>query len=394
MHINNQSKAKKIAIIGAGHGGQALAAELALKGHCVNLFADKTHPGGIKAIIDNGFKIHLKTTQSVPKTAQLNLASLNLGACLAKVEYIFIVLPSFAHESMMMRILPFLENGQKVLTLAANFSSLCYLDLIERFHLDCDIILGDIASLPYACRSDNAANVEIVATKKQIELATIPHFLASSICEDLDGIFPSKLVPCDSVLELGLNITSGISHPINALLNAGRIGKDEEPFYFYKEGISESTVALIEKLDYERCLIGERLGLNTRPYLDLMAEFYGKRFSSIESFFKYSQAHNTLMLCPNSLKERYISQDVPFVLVPWYSLGLLSGYHSDVMQNLIQLASLLNGVDYLKMGRSLENMQLNHLSLEKLKAYALFGKIEQSCVQLVNHSIAQLTSAA
>ncbi|MCF6765871.1 NAD/NADP octopine/nopaline dehydrogenase family protein [Thiotrichales bacterium 19S3-7] len=392
MQVTSNHSVKRIAIIGAGHGGQALAAELALKGHHVNLFADKTHLGGIQAIINNGYKIRLKN-KSKTSTAQLHLASTDLAKCVADVEYIFIVLPSFAHESMMMRILPFLENNQKILTLAANFSSLCYLNLIERFHLNCDIILGDIASLPYACRSDNQANVEIVATKNQIEMATIPYDLTASICSDLKGIFPSELIPCHSVLELGLNITSGISHPVNALLNAGRIGKGEKPFYFYKEGISQSTIALIEKLDIDRCLIGERLGFKMRPYLDLMAEFYGTRFASIESFFKNSKAHNTLMLCPDNLQARYISQDIPFVLVPWYSLGILAGYHSEVMQNLIQLASLLNGVDYLKTGRSLNNMQLDHLSVEILKEYALYGKTQQSYVNFISHSMT-LTNAA
>ncbi|MCF6807803.1 NAD/NADP octopine/nopaline dehydrogenase family protein [Thiotrichales bacterium 19S9-12] len=388
-----KSASKRIAIVGAGHGGQALAADLALKGASVNLCADKSHPGGLNAIIANSHKIKFKTNHK-EYLAQLNLATNDFAQALNGVEYIFIVLPSFAHESMMMRILPFLENGQKVLTLAANFSSLCYLNLMERFFLDVKVTLGDIASLPYACRSSNKGEVEVVATKKNIQLATIPNDMTKVIANDLNTIFPSELIPCDNVLELGLNITSGMSHPINALLNAGRIGEGKDPFYFYKDGISESTAELIEKLDYDRCIIGERLGFKMRPYLDLMAEFYTKRYDSVHDFFKNSQAHNTLMLCPNSLQERYISQDVPFVLVPWYSLGLLSGYQSKIMKSLIELASLLNGVDYFKSGRSLENMQLNHLNLDTLKLYAKKGKIMEQPVNFADNLLSSLVTAA
>jgi len=364
-----------VAIIGCGHGGQALAADLSQKGCKVSLYAHPDHPGGIAAIAKaRGIQGKGLINQFVP----IARVTTDLQQAMEESEYIFLVLPSYAHEAMFIEMLPYLKPGQTVITLAANFASLSYLKLLEKTGKMADIDIIDIASLPYVCRSDNAGTVEIIAVKKKLAVASIPAAAIHKHIRKLGSVFPCQMIAYQDVLSLGMNITSGMTHPAITLLNAGRIGKGKEVFYFYKDGITPEIASVIERLDAERLRIGQRLGLEMYEYLDLMAEYYGTRYESVYQFFRESPAHNALPLCPSSLQERYITQDVAGLMVPWYGLGKLVHSESFVMGNLINIASLLNNTNYLRTGLNLARLNLHDKTIEEIMQYVTYGRLSAS----------------
>lgn len=362
----------KITIIGCGHGGQALAADLSQKGCLVTLYASPHHPGGIKAIIENK---NVRANGKINGIIPIYKATTSLEEAVCNSEYIFIVLPSFAHEEMFHELLPFLQSGQTIITLAANFASLSYLKLLEKSHKTIDLI--DVASLPYVCRSDNNGNVDIISIKNSLALASIPAKAIDYHIKCLSPLFPSKIIRYDNALSLGMNITSGMTHPAITLLNAGRIGPGKSDFYFYKDGITPEIAHLIEKLDQERLAVGEQFGLKMQPYLHLMNEYYGLHYDSIYQFFRESPAHNALPLCPKSMQERYITQDVAGLLVAWYCLGQVADCDIPVMENLIHLAGLINNTNYLRTGCNLEKLNLQNRSMKEILTYVALGKIPQ-----------------
>src|SRR5579862_2032367 len=109
----------KISILGCGHGGQAMAADLSKRGCDVTLYAHPTHPGGIHAIAKAG---GVMCKGLINEFVPLSKVTTDLQEAVTDSEYIFISVPSFAHETMFIELLPFIQRGQTIITLAANFA--------------------------------------------------------------------------------------------------------------------------------------------------------------------------------------------------------------------------------------------------------------------------------
>lgn len=358
-----------ITIIGCGHGGQALAAHLSLTQHQITLYADGAHPGFIDGISDNVINLEGK----VQGEARVACLTKDIAVALRDAEVIYISLPTDAHLIQFRKMLPWLKKGQVVITLAGNFSSLYfYRELIQAGRQD-EIYLADIASLPYACRTLEAGKINIIDIKRVIDIAAMPSQHTGMIINKIRGHFPTELSASENLLELGLNITSALSHPAITLMNAGRIGKGEDEFYFYKQGVSREIANVIELLDNERREIGRLLGFSLPGYLDIMDKFYAVKYPSYYDFFTRSPVHNQQKLCPASVSNRYLSQDVPYVMVPWYSLGLHLGRESPMMRSIIDLSSVLNDTCYHRDGRRLADDFFCNMSIPETEKYMLTG---------------------
>ncbi|MDD3265861.1 MAG: NAD/NADP octopine/nopaline dehydrogenase family protein [Burkholderiales bacterium] len=356
----------KITILGCGHGGQALAGYFAYYGHSVTIYAHKNHPGAIKTIQD---------LKSITLTGVINgigniiQATTDIQIALKDAEIIFTALPVTAHEAIFKIMLPHLENNQIMINLSGHFSGVFQSEALKQYcinHNICkNILIADTTSFPFACRSDVPAIANIVAIKKSIGIAAAQKNKTNTIIQKLNSInFPTDLDKFQSIVEIGLYDPSGISHVPNTLFNAGRIGNGEE-FYFYKDGITKETSILLNQMDVERCEIGNKLGLKLPSYTCVMNDYYGLNYSSIFDFFKNSPMHNKNTFCPTSLFSRYITEEVPYCLVPWYSLGVSVGYISKATKNIIDIASMIHQTNYLNIGR--------HLTKQILQDYHLCG---------------------
>lgn len=319
---------EKIAVIGCGHGGQGLAGHLAIKGHSVHLFANPNHLGGLSTVKQTGY---VKCTGAVTGEGKIALCTTDIEEALQGVDIVFVALPVDAHEAMFINMLPFLNENQIVINLAGHFSGMFECQLMKKSNWEKNILVADITSFPYACRASSPGVVNIIGIKKKVGLAASTCEIAESIKTKIQSIFPSELEIKSSFIEAGLYDPAGISHPANVIFNAGRIGNREE-FYFYKDGTSEETALYLDQIDLDRIEIGKRLNLTLPTYFNVMNEYYGSDHKSIFDFFKNSPIHNQEKLCPKSLQHRYLSESVPYSLVPWYTLGLSLGFTSNSMK--------------------------------------------------------------
>jgi len=76
---------------------------------------------------------------------------------------------------------------------------------------------------------------------------------------------------------------------------------------------------------------------------------------------------------PKTLRHRYITEDVPYGLVSYSSLGDLLEVETPTMDILIDLASLLMDVDYWGEGVTMETLGLGVLTDEELKLLVEVG---------------------
>lgn len=347
---------KKIAILGCGNGGQALAGYLSLLGHQVNLYAHPDHPGGIKTIqqhqgielggIVNGF-------------GKINLASTDLQECVADAEVILMTLPALACEEIFTKILPYLKNGQIIVNMAGYFSSIIEDQIRIKNRPELDITITELTTFPYACRAEGNNKVNIVANKKFVGISAITPSQTDNVIRELVNIIPCPLVAKSSALEVSLYNASGIYHSVTVIFNAARIGNQDE-FYFYKEGISEETANAMIRLDQERRNIGQKLGYNLPENYQQLNAYYGYNYSSIYDYYKNSQAHNTIKFMPPSTRTRYILEDIQYLLVPWQSIGQSIGIETKGIKAMIDIASFLHDTDYMTSGRKLDTEMISY----------------------------------
>ena len=70
---------------------------------------------------------------------------------------------------------------------------------------------------------------------------------------------------------------------------------------------------------------------------------------------------------------RYITEDVPYGLVTCSSLGKMLGIKTPTFDSIIQLASVMNQVDYMTEGRTVEKLGLSGLDVKQINDFLYYG---------------------
>src|SRR5215475_7627172 len=102
---------KKVAVLGAGNGGCAVAADLTLRDYEVRLFSRSENTlspiakrGGIEVVEDG-----------VEQFATPFMVSSHLASVINGVDLIIIAAPAIAHEYLAKNLAPYLVDGQRIL---------------------------------------------------------------------------------------------------------------------------------------------------------------------------------------------------------------------------------------------------------------------------------------
>ena len=98
--------------------------------------------------------------------------------------------------------------------------------------------------------------------------------------------------------------------------------------------------------------------------------FFMHRTQSVFMILIVSQVF-TLKLknAPNTSKARYITEDVPYLFIPFCELADLCGVDVPIAKALVTIASYYNDEDYMKTGRTLAKMGFNHWTKQEILAF-------------------------
>ena len=145
----------KIAILGAGHGGKAAAADMTLAGHEVHLFEFPQFDHNLDPIRSAG-GIRL-TGAGRTGFARLARVTSDIAEALAGVEMVLPVLPAFGHKPLALACSTHLKPGQTViLTPGSTLGSLEFIQALAHSGVSTDISIGEVHALPYATRGAGA----------------------------------------------------------------------------------------------------------------------------------------------------------------------------------------------------------------------------------------------
>ena len=356
----------KVSVLGAGNGGQALSAHLAIKGCEVNLFEHPKFKENIKKINKKG---GIELTGKLKGFGKISIATTNIKEAIEDTSVIMIVAPSFAQRPLIELSLPYL-NSQIIILIPGNFGSFEVKNMLKDAGTEKNLKIVETNTLPYACRMVESGKVNIWGVKSYISIAALPAVDTRSIVKVLSDFFPMPLHPVKNSLEIGFSNPNMIVHCPTMILNAGRIESTKGNFMFYCEGMTESVCKTMEKMDEERIQIGEKLNLNLVSTLEWLKRTYNLKGKSLYEVISTSPVYSGHGPdAPGNLNHRYITEDIPHLLVPVASFGRLLGIQATIIECIIKLASAINGVDYFKNGRNLETLGLSGMSLEKILTY-------------------------
>lgn len=337
-----------------------MAADLALAGFDVRLYEAPEFVEEFKPVIESG-EIEI-TGAARTGVARLDEVTTDIEVAVEEADVINVVVPAFAHETFYTRLAPHLQDGQVVVTHNGAFGSLQLAKILKDMGIDKDILIGDTAQLIYACRKKAPCKVNVSGVKSVVTFSTLPASNTGSALKAINRLYPG-FIAATNILETGLENLQYIFHPTIMLLNAGRVPKG---FLFYAEGVTPSISRVMEELDNERIAVEKALGLKATSAKEWLNRSYGSSGTDLYETIQGTKSYRK-SLAPTSFKFRYITEDVPYGLVPLASLGKLLSIPTPIANALVRIASIINNVDYWHEGLTLEKLGLARKSLQRIK---------------------------
>ena len=199
----------KVAVIGAGNGGQAIAAFLTLSGAEVSLY-DRTKEK-VQELNNNDNKIEL--FGKLTGVAQISIISNNICDVITGVKIIMITTTANAHSVIARQIAPYLSNNQIIILNpgrtggALEFKQAILLNGCKK-----RVYIAEAQTLVYACRLICNGKVNIIGIKDKVLLSAIPASDTDYVLNSINKFYPC-FMPATNVLQTSLENIGAIFHP-------------------------------------------------------------------------------------------------------------------------------------------------------------------------------------
>lgn len=357
-----------VAVLGAGHGGLALAGDLGRMGFEVTLFsffapelAPVRERGGVELSGEiTGFGPIAHVVDSVVEAVEA-------------AELLLIVAPAVAHQTYASLLAGGLRDGQTVVLNPGRTGGALEFDrALRRFGCRADIRLAEAQTFIFAAESRGPAAVEILKEKDVLRVAALPGADTPAVVETLRGLYP-QIEPAESVLETSVNNVGGVVHPAAMLLNTAALERSAagEDVRFYKHQVNRHIASLVmEKVDRERVAIGRAVGLgDVWTILDWYRASYGVEGESLYEVLQkhpyYAGFHSPTHL----LGYNHIPDEVPNSLVPLASLGADLDVPTPTIDALVDLACVMTDVDWWSEGRTVASLGLGGMTAGEMREF-------------------------
>jgi len=372
-----------VAILGGGNGGHAVAANLALTGFKVNFFEFPQFAQSLQKVLRTK-EIQIEGV-SVDGVAKLNLATTDIQQAIKEAEGIFVITPAFGHKPMAELCAPFVRDGQIIVLMPGLGGSLEFISIFKQKKVKREITFAETCTLPYGARLKGPGHVSVLINAVILPTGVFPSKKTAEIIPRLRRYYP-MIHPARDVLEAAINNPNPIVHPVATLLSAARIEHSRGEFYLYAEGMTPAVARTYESLNQERLSLCKALGYKLYHWDNL--EFKDYNLGETEEECRYRILNTSMdaafgkdriyagikMKGPEHLKDRYVTEDVPYGMVLLSTLGDLLRVRTPTHDAVIQLASIINRTDYWKTGRGVKQLGFSKLDKKGLKKFLLEGR--------------------
>lgn len=368
-YLKKNPKDLKFCVIGAGHGGLAMAGHLAIKGFHVKLYnrsINKTRP--VK------HRKGIKVEGEIQGFGKIPHASNNIKDILEDTDIIMVVVPANGHRFIAKTCAPHLKEKQIViLNPGRTGGALEFLQTLKEQRVDHFPFIAEAQTFIYASRAIGPAHAKVFGVKHSVPLATLPAYWIPGVVKVINLAYP-QFIPGDNIFKTSFDNIGAIFHPALTILNAGWIEGTHGDFEYYIQGASISVSKVLEALDKERMDVAAALGYKAMSAKNWLYTAYS---ATGEDLYEAIQANPGYMgiKAPDRLHHRYIDEDVPMSLVPLASLGDMLKVNTPTIKLIIHVASIMRGKDFWKIGRTVEKLGLRGKSIKDIRLLAVTGEL-------------------
>jgi opine dehydrogenase len=359
----------QIAIFGAGHGGQGLAAYLTLQGFDVHLYNRSSTR--LQPILRQG---GIQVDGEIEGFAPLASCSTNMKEIMAQTKFIFFVVPASAHRDLTIQCAKFLTTDHILVLIPGRTGGALevanILDRLNGWHPP----ITEAQTFPLVSRADISGHAQVTAIKKELPIATFPAKHSDEHCKLLSSILPA-VISAGDVFDTGLANIGCIFHPAPLLLNLGRAESTKGSYNHYLEGVTPTIARYLEQIDAERLAVAQALGKTLPSAREWLQRVYNSPGKDLYECLQTTYCYQDLG-APASLDHRYVFEDVPTGLVPITAIGNQTGVPTPTIRTTVDLASHLTGMDYWHTGRNADYLGISGLSTMELLFFVQNGSID------------------
>lgn len=354
----------KIAILGAGNSGCALAADYAGRGHEVTLIktSHSLHDDNFRHLTENG-GVMVMNEFGRESVCQIGHVTRDISRVHGQ-EVVLLCTQTGFHRDVLKQVIPYLEAGQILLINPGYLSTAYALDM----GLTEGVIVAEAESNFIDGRISESGHFKVGFRNVRNPIGIYPAAKTAEAAEKLDRL-GTPFVYLRSVVEAALHNPNMVVHTVGAIMSIPRIEAADGDYCMYHEVFTPSVWTVLEALDEEKMNILETLGLERLAYVEAckFRNSLDEGRDGKEVFFAYASMPERAK-GPQSVNSRYITEDVPQGLVLMESLGRVLGINVPVCTALIELASASLKTDFRKEGRTLQRLgeENVHRILEEL----------------------------
>jgi opine dehydrogenase len=352
-----------LAVVGGGNGSYTMAGDFALAGHRVRMW-----PGARQkhAELYRSGRIIL---EGIGRTgeARLELVSDDLSSVLRGADVILCTDPAPSQDQRATAMAPLLENGQVLFLSPGSLGSLVFEKAIRHAGRRVDLSFAEPGTLPYLTRKVQSAKVQVSGLAAHLPVGVFPACNSDKVLETVKRLYPAAHAVENSLSVALLNV-GPVIHSVLFLLNTGAI-EHFSTWDIHNEGTTPSVKKLVLAHDAERIELRKTLGYRSHHY-----PFEDHYNSAGDSEWMYGRKAHTDLVKSEKWREsltfdhRYIVEDVKCNLALMASIGDLCHVETPLADSLLTLIGAVAGENFIKTGRTLQNLAVGDLSLEELTA--------------------------
>ena len=354
---------KRIAVIGAGNGGFAMAGDLTHAGFEINLFEFPQFEENIVSVREKGgIEINGNARTGF---AKINLITTDLKEAIENCYIIMIVTQTAAQEELAHMLVPLVKPDQSIFFLPGSAGSILIGKIFHEKGVSPKVGIAETVTLPYACRKSGKTSVDVLWRTGNLGISAFPSKNIDNIFPIFQEIYPS-CYKMGNALEVGICNTNFIAHPVVAILSLSRIEYSRGDFNFYEEGCTPSVEKVIDAVDQEIGVILKTLGFPAKSSKAACEKRFGMTWDKIQNDIRKKWVIK-------GAEKRFMTEDVQVGLILISSIGKQFGIPTPTCDSIIHLCEVVEEVDYWKTGRTMKELGLDKMNKQELKKFLKNG---------------------
>ena len=375
MSPDRADRERSVGIVGAGAVACATAAWLHEAGAAPVLWSPSG--AGTEAFAPDGdgvARAELVATGALETRLRPRVAR-TAAELAAGCTVLVLALPAYGHRTVIEALAPHVgPHHTVVFSSHASFGALYLSRLLAGRGAEVPLVAWGttlVTARRPAASTPGEVPVTVNTVRARIDLCTVPESRAAEGLARCRALFGDRFVERDGLLAIALSNLNPQNHMGIALGNMTRMELGES----WSQGlhVTPNVGRLLEALDAERLAIADALGLEVRTIFEHFHLSFHVPLASVSEMNRAMHEQGRGGTGPATADSRYVTEDVPYGLLPTALLGDLCGRPATLHRAGVDVFSAMYGRDFRAENALLDALELDSLDVDDLRRLARFG---------------------